>query len=110
MIAAAREIIATGVKWVVVSRAKQGALMISDNLALAAVMTSPDAKKVVSQVGCGDVLVAGLAFAQQQHYAPAEMLKLAVACSAANLFSLEPGQFESEKLAQMMENVQIRVL
>jgi 1-phosphofructokinase family hexose kinase len=110
MIAAAREIIATGVKWVVISRAKQGALMISDEIAVVASVVNLDEQEIMSHVGCGDALVAGLAVAQQQKLELLERVKLAVACGTANLFSLEPGKIDTEKLLQIFVQVQVRFL
>lgn len=110
MVMAAREIIATGVHWVVVSRAEQGALLVSDNLALAAAIVCDNEDKVISHVGCGDALVAGLAFAKLHGYEIQETLKLGVACGTANLFSAEPGSFSQQKLAKIMKQVQIRLL
>jgi len=67
-------------------------------------------EEVVSSVGCGDALVAGLAVAKLRDYNTEQSLKLAVACGAANLFSPEPGVFQADKLAQMIAKVRIRVL
>lgn len=107
LIFAAREIIASGVKWVVISKAEQGALMISENIALSAAINNADNDNIISHIGCGDALLAGLAFAKLQGYDADKMLKLAVASGTANLFSAEPGSFRAEKLALIMEQVQI---
>ncbi len=109
LLVAAREIVATGVKQVLVSRAEHGALLVSDKWALAASVVCNDSK-IVSQVGCGDALVAGFAFATLHGYELIETLKLAVACGAANLFSAEPGRFERRILAPIIEKVQLRIL
>ena len=109
IVAAAHEIIATGIQCVVVSRAEQGALFITEDLVFSAVVDIKD-EEVVSSVGCGDALVAGLAVAKLRDYNTEQSLKLAVACGAANLFSPEPGVFQADKLAQMITKVQIRVL
>lgn len=109
MLAAAREIVATGVKQVLVSRAEHGALLVNDKSALAASVVC-NQSEVISQVGCGDALVAGFAFATLHDYKLIEALKLAVACGAANLFSAEPGRFERRLLAPIIEKVQLRTL
>jgi 1-phosphofructokinase family hexose kinase len=108
MITAAQEVIANGVEWVVISRAEQGALMISKNQVLVAAIAAENSDNIISHVGCGDALLAGLAYAQLHHYKPVEMLKLAVACGTANLFCAEPGKFTQEELARITEQVQIR--
>jgi 1-phosphofructokinase family hexose kinase len=109
IVEAAREIIETGVECVVVSRAKQGALFITEDLVLAALVDAQD-EEIISSVGCGDALDAGLAVAKLRGYNIEQSLKLAVACGAANLFSPEPGVFQADKLAQIITKVQIRVL
>jgi 1-phosphofructokinase len=109
IINAARAIVATGVKWVIVSRAEQGALLVGENVVLIASVVCHESE-IISYVGCGDALVAGFAFAILHGYQLQETLKFAVACGAANLFSLEPGRFKLETLAQIMPQVHIRAL
>jgi fructose-1-phosphate kinase PfkB-like protein len=46
-------------------------------------------------------------FAKLHDYDLHETLKLAVACGTANLFSVEPGNFSAEKLAELMPQVRI---
>jgi 1-phosphofructokinase family hexose kinase len=110
MIAAARAVIAYGVTWVVISRAAQGALLVGDGLVLSASVKLGTKAKIISHIGCGDALLAGLAVAKLHNYHIVEILKLAVACGTANLFSTEPGHFSAPKLAQIMKKVQIQVL
>ena len=109
ILAAAQRIVATGIKWVVISRGAQGALFVSDEIVLAASVDCNDSE-IISQVGCGDALVAGFAFATLHGYQLEQTLKFAVACGSANLFSAEPGRFEQQRLAQLLEKVQLRVL
>lgn len=109
MLAAAQDIVAGGVKWVVISKAAQGALLVSDNHVLAASVVYND-KEIVSHIGCGDALLAGFAFATLHGYQTEQKLKFAVACGTANLFSAEPGQFSPSMLAQLIEKVQVRTL
>ena len=59
---AARAIIDEGVQWVYVSRGDKGAIAVSDKLALSAYVNHVP-EKIVSKIGCGDAMVAGLAIA-----------------------------------------------
>ena len=109
LLAAAQEIVGGGVKQVLISMAKQGALLVSDKSVLAASMTCDDSE-IISHVGCGDALVAGFAFATLRGYETEQALKFAVACGSANLFLAEPGKFAPQMLTQLIEKVQIRTL
>jgi 1-phosphofructokinase family hexose kinase len=108
IVKAAREIIAVGVQCVVVSRAAQGAILVTESSVIVASISAID-DTILSYIGCGDVLVAGLAVAKLHKYNAEKSLEFAVACGAANLFSPEPGIFDSEKIAQMLTKIQIRV-
>ena len=87
---AARAIIDQGVQWVYVSRGHKGAIAVSEKLAFAAYV-NPMPGKIVSKIGCGDAMVAGLAVATLGGLDLNETLKSGVACGTANLFSREPG-------------------
>jgi 1-phosphofructokinase len=100
IIDAARAIIAQGVQWVYVSRGDQGAMAVSKTLALTAYVNQMPGK-IVSKIGCGDAMVAGLAVATLKGLEPNDTLKLGVACGTANLFSREPGRFEKDKLLEI---------
>lgn len=109
MLAAAQDIVAAGVKQVLISRAEQGALLVSAETALSATVACND-NEIISQVGCGDALVAGFALATLRGYDQEKTLKFAVGCGAANLFSAEPGRFQQATLAPLIDKVQIRKL
>lgn len=106
IIAAAQAIIAQGVKWVWVSRGADGVLVVGEQGVLSAklkVLPEP----ILSHVGCGDALLAGVAVAFVQGLALEDTVKLAVACGTANLFSMEPGQFDYALMAQCLGRVEI---
>lgn len=109
IVEAARSLIAQGVYRVYVSRGDQGALAVSANQALAAAVSSVP-EKIVSKVGCGDAMVAGLAVATLSGLDLEDTLKSGVACGTANLFSAEPGRFEKERFAEISERIEIRRL
>ena len=106
---AARAIIDQGVQWVYVSRGDKGAIAVSEKLAMAAYV-NPMPGKIVSKIGCGDAMVAGLAVATLGGLDLDETLKSGVACGTANLFSREPGRFDKNKLSEIADHVVIRRL
>ena len=93
IVSAAREINKLGVQWVVVSRGEQGIIVITNEVSLAANIEH-GSKKVISTIGCGDTLVAGLAVATLCKYPLPEVIKSGISCATANLFSNEPGRFD----------------
>lgn len=78
MVAAARELIASGIEQVVVSMGKEGACFVT---ATESVIARPPDVEVRSTVGAGDAMVAGLVSAQFQKLPLAECARLATAFS-----------------------------
>ncbi len=103
---AARAIIDQGVQWVYVSRGDKGAIVVSEKLALAAFVNNVQGQ-IVSKIGCGDAMVAGLAVGTLASLDLKDKLKSGVACGTANLFSREPGRFDKNKLAEIADYVLI---
>ncbi len=101
---AARAIIDQGVQRVYVSRGDKGAIAVSENAALAAYV-NPMPGKIVSKIGCGDAMVAGLAIATLGGLGLNDTVKLGVACGTANLFSREPGRFDKNTLSEIADRV-----
>ena len=106
---AGREIMNQGTQIIVVSRAAKGVVIITADATLAASVDIVSGKKV-SNVGCGDAMVGGLAVATLQEYEPLESIKLGVACGTANLFSPEPGRFDKNIISGITRQVAIRSL
>ena len=106
---AARAIIDQGVQWVYVSRGGKGAIAVSENVAFAAYVNSMPGK-IVSKIGCGDAMVAGLAVATLKGLDLNGTLKQGVACGTANLFSREPGRFDKNTLSEIADQVVISKL
>jgi 1-phosphofructokinase len=104
---AARAIIDQGVQWVYVSRGGKGAIAVSECVALSAYVDNLPGN-VVSKIGCGDAMVAGLAVATLKGLDLNETLKLGIACGTANLFSREPGRFDKHKLTEIADHLVIR--
>ena len=106
---AARAIIDQGVQWVYVSRGDKGAIAVSESVALSAYVNHVPGK-IVSKIGCGDAMVAGLAVATLAGLDLNDTLKSGVACGTANLFSREPGRFDKDKLSEIADHVVVRRL
>ncbi|MDD5580695.1 MAG: hexose kinase [Methylobacter sp.] len=107
LVDAARAIIDHGVQWVYVSRGDKGAIAVSEKIALAAYVNKMPGK-IVSKIGCGDAMVAGLAVATLGDLDLSNTLKLGIACGTANLFSKEPGRFNKDKLSEITDHLVIR--
>jgi len=104
---AARAIIDQGAQLVYVSRGDEGAIAVSEKLALSACVNHLPGK-VVSKIGCGDAMVAGLAVATLGGLDLNNTLKSGVACGTANLFSSEPGRFDKNSLSEIADHLVIR--
>ncbi len=97
---AARELVGQGIQRVYVSRGEHGCIAVSENMAVSAYLNETP-EWIVSRVGCGDALVAGLAVAAGQGLDAKAALRLGVACGTVNLYSPEPGRFDSGLLADI---------
>lgn len=104
---AARELVGQGIQRVYVSRGEHGCIAVGENMAVLAYLnTAPE--QIVSRVGCGDALVAGLAVAAWRGLDAESALKLGMACGTANLFSTEPGRFDSGLLSGIRARVMLK--
>ena len=92
IVAAARSIVDQGIEWVYVSRGEKGVIIVGDTIVLSAGVNKLPSP-VVSHIGCGDAMIAGLAVATLKKTGLEETIKTGVSCAVANLFSMEPGQF-----------------
>ena len=91
VIAAARSLCATGPEWVVVSLGADGALAVN---AQRAVQVLAPRVTAVNPVGCGDVLVSGLATGLAAGLSVDAALPFAVRVAAASAAHPETGHFE----------------
>lgn len=93
------EVQRNGIPTVIVSLGGEGAVFADNNGIYKGV---PPRIPIVNTVGCGDSLVAGYAKALVRGYPPEETARLAIAVSAANALSMEPGHFEASALKDML--------
>jgi 1-phosphofructokinase family hexose kinase len=63
-----------------------------------------------STVGSGDSTLAGFAFAEAQGLEPAESLRLAAACGAANCLAEGPGRARAGDIARLKKEIHVEVL
>jgi len=110
VVSAARELIAAGITWVIVSCAEHGAIFVNQTQAFSACITIPAEPAIVSYVGCGDALLAGFVLAMAQKSDTTDCIKLALACGTANLFAAEPGNISLDWVKRFQEKVVITAL
>lgn len=99
----AERIFTYGTRCVAVSMGEKGALYITPGAAIQAI---PARVSVVSTVGAGDAMVAGLVAAQTLNLPPEEAIRLATACSLAAITS---GERRLPGAAELMESAHRQV-
>ena len=107
VVKACREIISSGVKAVVPSMGREGALLVTEDMVLQAVLPPVNA---VNSIGSGDALVAGLAAGVVRNYSPDDMLRLGIACALANVEHEQIGCVDKERAEKYFKQVKISVL
>ncbi|MBS3955478.1 MAG: 1-phosphofructokinase family hexose kinase [Methylomicrobium sp.] len=105
-LSAARSVIDQGVQWVVVSRGSKGIIAISRTTATA-IRLQPSPSTPLCSVGCGDTLLAGIAYAMLNQYDPLETFCYGVACATANLTNIEPGRIDKEAVLHHLNRLTI---
>ena len=106
IVAAARELIVQGCEWVYISRGAKGLIVVGKNtLCTANINRLPD--KIISQIGCGDAMLAGLAIGTLKGFVLQKTIQLGIACGTANLFSKEPGKFDNKLVVNLLEKIKI---
>ena len=70
----------------------------------------PPKLETKSAVGSGDATIAGFAFAAACNLEPADTLRLAVACGAANVLADLPGRVRLHDVERLRDQVQVQAL
>lgn len=96
-----------GVGTVLASLGEAGALMVGPGYALRA---RPPRLAAVNTVGSGDALVAGLAVALARGLGPADSLRLAVACGAANALSVTMADVDPADVGRILPAVELEAV
>ena len=105
LVAAARALIARGLRLVVVSLGAEGAVFVTPETALAARLP---AKTVLSTVGAGDAMVAGIVAALVEDATPERLARLATAFAAAKLDRIGPYLGPKTTVEDLVARVEIR--
>lgn len=106
-IQAAQSLRALGAGAVAVSRGKDGVLVVSPQ---GVYQGRPPRIQVVNTVGCGDSMVAGFATGFAQGWELPQVIRYAVAISAANALTKETGCFQPEDLERLLPQVTVEQL
>lgn len=108
IIAAAKKLKAQGIANVVISMGAKGSLWLSDNGVVQA--QPPKCENVVSTVGAGDSMVAGLIYGVVQHLSPQETLAFASAVSAFAVSQSNVGVSDRALLDPILKQVNITLI
>lgn len=105
IIAAAKQLKAQGIANVIISMGAEGSLWISDQGVLQA--QPPKCTNVVSTVGAGDSMVAGLIYGTQHAFSQEQTLRFASAVSALAVSQSNVGVADKQGLNQLLDQVKI---
>ena len=108
IIAAARQLKAEGIENVIISMGAKGSLWINNEGVLKA--EPPKCENVVSTVGAGDSMVAGLIYGFEKGLSKAETLAFATAVSAFAVSQSNVGVSDLSLLYPILEKVQITMI
>lgn len=108
IIAAAQQLREKGIENVIVSMGEKGSLWLNSEGVLQA--QPPHCENVVSTVGAGDSMVAGLIYGFSQGWNKADTLKFASAIAALAVSQSNVGVSDRAALAQILDHVQIKVI
>ncbi len=108
MLHAARDLVARGAQWALVTNGAQAAWLIG---AQESWCFQPPKIKALNPVGAGDSTTAGVAFALRQGRDMTEAAQFGLACGAADALTLVPGEVRPEdakRLAAKVEKEKVR--
>lgn len=95
-----------GIPYVVVSLGSEGAILVCKE---GVYHGKPPVLDVVNTVGCGDSMTAAFAVGMARGYSVEDMLRYAVAVSAANALTIQTGSFREEDLEAILPSVEVQV-
>ncbi|EKT63945.1 1-phosphofructokinase [Providencia burhodogranariea] len=107
VIEAAHELRDKGISHVVISLGEEGALWVN---ASGSWLAKPPHCEVISTVGAGDSMVAGLAYGLLSGESSAHTLRMATAISALSVSQPDVGVKNRNKLAEMMAKIEMKSL
>ena len=100
----ARKLLATGIQLVVISLGEEGALFFNHKSVLKAYLK---ASTIMTTVGAGDAMVAGIATALQENAPLERIARLSIAFAVAKLGSIAPSLPDKKIIESLAENVVI---
>ena len=106
---ATRALLGLGVSKVCVSLGSKGVIAVDAERAFA-VRVNHCPEQTVTQIGCGDTLVAGLAVGMLRGGRWEDGVKWGVACATANLYSPEPGRFDKALAQEISRQIEMTPL
>jgi len=106
VIHAARSLLSHGIEMVVVSMGKDGACFVTADQV---VIATPPEIQVLSTVGAGDAMVAGIASAHLRDLSLADCARVATAFSIEAISQPEGGKISPAAIASAMERVTLRI-
>lgn len=101
----ARSLLIDNHQWMLVSQGKEGCVAVNRKTAIYLRITDIP-HRVITQIGCGDAMLAGLAAALLEGMEWSGALSQSIACGTANLFSIEPGRLKRADLADLLTRVE----
>jgi 1-phosphofructokinase family hexose kinase len=109
IIDSAREILQLGVQIVVVSRGRDGVIVVAhqDNCVWKSSLSLDNSAVLASPIGSGDAFVAGFASGISDNGTIPESIKLGIACGAANLLVPGPGICNINDIKRLFKKVVI---
>lgn len=108
IIAAAKKLKAQGIANVIISMGAQGSVWLSDNAIVRA--QPPKCENVVSTVGAGDSMVAGLIYGLSKNFSQAETLAFASAVSAFAVSQSNVGVSDPTLLTPILNKVNVTLI
>lgn len=108
IIAAAKKLKAQGIANVIISMGAQGSVWLSDNAIVCA--QPPKCENVVSTVGAGDSMVAGLIYGLSKNFSQAETLAFASAVSAFAVSQSNVGVSDPALLTPILNKVNVTLI
>jgi len=107
IINACKEIISKGVKVVATSLGADGAILVTEHIALKAYPMKVD---VVNTIGSGDSMVAGISTGLAGGLSIEDSFSLGCTCASSNTEFIEIGIIKSERVKQLMQEIIIKEL
>jgi 1-phosphofructokinase family hexose kinase len=104
---ALKDLMRQGVKVAAVSNGEQGLIAIDGNECYQGQLSLSRARNTV---GCGDAMLAGMAFAFLQGLPLADLVRWGVACGSENTLHFKAGQVDPRHVKSLVSEVEVRLI